>query len=104
MPVRLLYSARSLSEVIRRERLAETQPDVRVDLALTREAPPGWTGVSGRVDRTVLSRLALPPAAEPQVFVCGPTGFVDAVANAMIELGHPSEKIKTERFGASGGT
>ena len=104
VPVRLLYSVRTLSEVIRRERLAETQPDVRVDLALTREAPPGWTGVSGRVDRTVLSRLALPPAAEPQVFVCGPTGFVDAVADAMIELGHPSEKIKTERFGASGGT
>jgi ferredoxin-NADP reductase len=46
----------------------------------------------------------LPPAAEPQVFVCGPTGFVDAVADAMIDLGHPSEKIKTERFGASGGT
>ena len=80
------------------------QPGVRVDLALTREAPPGWTGVSGRVDRTVLSRLALPPDAEPQVFVCGPTGFVDAVASAMIDLGHPSEKIKTERFGASGGT
>jgi ferredoxin-NADP reductase len=52
----------------------------------------------------VLSRLALPPEAEPQVFVCGPTGFVDAVSNAMIELGHPSERIKTERFGASGGT
>jgi ferredoxin-NADP reductase len=52
----------------------------------------------------VLSRLAFPTEAEPQVFVCGPTGFVDAVASAMIELGHASEKIKTERFGATGGT
>ena len=104
VPIRLLYSARSLAEVIRRQRLTEHQPGVRVDLALTREAPPGWTGVSGRVDRAVLSRLVSPPEAEPQVFVCGPTGFVDAVASAMIDLGHPSEKIKTERFGATGGT
>ena len=104
VPVRLLYSARTLDEVIRRERLAEPGGDVRVDLALTRNAPPGWTGETGRVDAGVLSRLAFPPEAEPQVFVCGPTGFVDAIASAMIELGHPSQKIKTERFGATGGT
>jgi ferredoxin-NADP reductase len=104
VPVRLLYSARSLAEVFRRERLAETDRDVRVDLALTRDAPPGWTGETGRVDGAVLSRLTFPPEAEPQVFVCGPTGFVDAVASAMIEVGHASEKIKTERFGATGGT
>jgi ferredoxin-NADP reductase len=102
--VRLLYSARTLGEVIRRERLAEPSGDVRVDLALTREAPPDWKGETGRVDRAVLSRLAFPPDVEPKVFVCGPTGFVDAVASAMIDLGHPSEKIKTERFGATGGT
>jgi len=104
VPVRLLYSARSLAEVIRREGLAELDGKVQVDLALTREAPPGWTGVTGRIDRAVLSRLTYPPEAEPQVFVCGPTGFVDAVASAMIGLGHPSKKIKTERFGATGGT
>jgi ferredoxin-NADP reductase len=104
VPVRLLYSARSLVDVFRRERLSEPDRQVRVDLALTREAPPGWTGETGRVDRAVLSRLAFPPEAEPQVFVCGSTGFVDAIASAMIELGHPSEKIKTERFGATGGT
>jgi ferredoxin-NADP reductase len=104
VPVRLLYSARSLVDVFRRERLSEPDRQARVDLALTREAPPGWTGETGRVDRAVLSRLAFPPEAEPQVFVCGSTGFVDAIASAMIELGHPSEKIKTERFGATGGT
>jgi ferredoxin-NADP reductase len=103
-PVRLLYSSRSLAEVIKRKRLADPGHHVRVDLALTRETPPDWTGESGRVDRAVLDRLAFPPEAEPQVFVCGPTGFVDAVASAMIELGHPFEKIKTERFGATGGT
>jgi ferredoxin-NADP reductase len=73
-------------------------------LALTRDAPPGWTGVIGRVDEAVLSRLAFPPDADPQVFVCGPTGFVDAIANSLIDLGYAPDKIKTERFGATGGT
>jgi ferredoxin-NADP reductase len=104
VPVRLLYSARTLDDVVCRERLAEPGGDVRVDLALTRDAPPGWTGETGRVDRAALRRLAYPPDAGPQVFVCGPTGFVDAIASAMIDLGHPSDKIKTERFGATGGT
>jgi ferredoxin-NADP reductase len=104
VPVRLLYSARSLAEVFRRDRLAELDSGVRVDLALTRDAPPGWTGVIGRVDGAVLSRLAIPPSANPQVFVCGPTSFVDAVANSLIDLGYASDKIKTERFGATGGT
>jgi ferredoxin-NADP reductase len=104
VPVRLLYSVRSLAETFRRERLAEPDRDVQVDLAITRDAPPGWTGEAGRVDGAVLNRLAFPPEAAPQVFVCGPTSFVDAVASAMIELGHLSETIKTERFGATGGT
>jgi ferredoxin-NADP reductase len=103
VPVRLLYSARSLAEVFRRDRFAEPDRDVRIDLALTRDAPPGWTGVIGRVDGAVLSRLAFPPDADPQVFVCGPTGFVDAIANSLIDLGYASDKIKTERFGATGG-
>ena len=72
VPVRLLYSARSLSEVIRRERLAEPQPDVRVDLALTRDAPPGWTGVSGRVDRTPCS--AGSPSRPPPSRRCSSAG------------------------------
>lgn len=104
VPTRLLCSARSLDEVIGRRRLEEGDPGLTVDLALSREAPPGWSGLTGRIDRAVLARLALPPEATPQVFVCGPTGFVDAVANALIDLGHPSHHIKTERFGASGGT
>jgi ferredoxin-NADP reductase len=35
--------------------------------------------------------------------VCGPTGFVEAVANILIDLGHDPRRIKTERFGPTGG-
>jgi ferredoxin-NADP reductase len=35
--------------------------------------------------------------------VCGPTPLVEAVAGALVELGHPPERVKTERFGPTGG-
>ena len=36
------------------------------------------------------------------MFVCGPTGFVEAVADALVALGHPEHRIRTERFGPTG--
>jgi ferredoxin-NADP reductase len=35
--------------------------------------------------------------------VCGPTGLVEAAATALVELGHDAERIRTERFGPTGG-
>ncbi len=101
VPARLLYSARTLPDVIGAERLAATSAEVV--LVLTRQAPDGWTGPTGRVDEQLLREHVLPAEAEPQVFVCGPTGFVEAVADALLALGHPPERVKTERFGSSGG-
>jgi ferredoxin-NADP reductase len=102
VPAQLLYSVRSQADVLGKDRLAATS--VPVTYALTREVPAGWTGVSGRVDRDVLRTHTLPPGAAPQVFVCGPTGFVEVVTQELIALGHPAAQVKTERFGASGGT
>jgi ferredoxin-NADP reductase len=103
VPVRLLYSSRSVEDVIARDRLNEPDPGVLVTLALTRDVPMGWTGISGRVTGVALQQHALAPDTSPSVFVCGPTGFVEAVATALIDLGHPPDRLKTERFGASGG-
>jgi ferredoxin-NADP reductase len=102
-PARLLYSARTLDDVIARERLLAVDPPIGVRLALTRTAPPGWTGITGRIDRDVLAEQ-VPADGDPLVMICGPTGFVEAVSSALIALGHPPERLKTERFGASGGT
>jgi Flavodoxin reductases (ferredoxin-NADPH reductases) family 1 len=66
---------------------------------LTREHDPGWTGRTGRVDRDLIAELAWPPADRPRVYVCGPTGFVEAVADALVALGHEPARIRTERFG-----
>ena len=71
---------------------------------LTRERPPpGWRGHARRIDAPMLAKVGFPPAAAPKVFVCGPTPMVEAVAEALVGLGHESARVKTERFGASGG-
>ena len=106
VPVRLLYSSRRWDEVIYRDelaRLAEDDPTLEVTLTLTREQPQGWTGFRHRIDRMMLAEVAWPPAERPHVFVCGPTPLVEAVAGALVALGHDPVRVKTERFGPTGG-
>jgi ferredoxin-NADP reductase len=99
-PARLLYSARSLADVIYRDEL--DRHGAQVVYTLTRSHPPGWTGHTGRVDAALLAEVAWPVGQDPLTFVCGPTSFVEAVAGALVGLGYPPQRIKTERFGATG--
>jgi ferredoxin-NADP reductase len=101
--VRLFYSSRSLEDVIYRDELDEPADGVEVFHTLTREQPSGWTGYARRVDPALLREVAWPADQEPLAFVCGPTSFVETVANALVELGYPPGRVKTERFGATGG-
>ena len=103
VPTTLLYSARTLEDVIYREELEHLQRDgLDVVLTLTRSQPEGWTGHSRRVDTDLLAEVAPPPDGRPVAFVCGPTPFVEAVALALVELGHDPGLVKTERFGPTG--
>jgi ferredoxin-NADP reductase len=104
VPARLLYSARSLGDVIYREeldRLAGADPTLDVLYTLTREQPPGWTGYARRVDTEMLRETVY--AGEGAVFVCGPTRFVEAVADGLLAVGYAPEQVRTERFGPTGG-
>ena len=99
-PARLLYSVRSLEDVIAADRLEEhAQRGVGVVLALTRAAPPGWSGLRGRVTAEALRRAVWSAAVGPEVMICGPTAFVETMADLLLAQGHPAEHIKTERFG-----
>jgi ferredoxin-NADP reductase len=104
VPVRLLYSSRSLEDVIFRAELDDPAAGVEVVHTLTRAQPLGWMGRSRRVDRELLVEIAWRAEENPLAFVCGPTSFVETVASGLVELGYPGERIKTERFGATGGT
>jgi len=105
-PALLLYSSRSLEDVIYREELeamARSDPDLRVINTLTRRQPEGWTGRRGRIDKALLAKACFPPEQTPKSFVCGPTPFVENVSRLLVELGHDPLTVKTERFGPSGG-
>jgi ferredoxin-NADP reductase len=99
VPARLLYSARSLDEVIYRQELLDAFDDVDVRLTLTRKQPEGWDGYRRRIDSELLADVAFAPDAMPHTYVCGPTGFVETAAQALVDLGHPPASIRTERFG-----
>jgi ferredoxin-NADP reductase len=98
IPARLVYSARTLEDVIYRDELEALGDDAV--LTLTREQRDGIR--SGRVDADLLREVGFAPEQEPRIFVCGPTPFVEAVASELVELGHPPERVKTERFGPTG--
>ena len=96
---RLLYSSRSLEDIIYRAELDQED----VVHTLTRAQPPGWMGHARRVDAGLLREVAWPAEDGPLAFVCGPTSFVETVAGGLVDLGYLPERIKTERFGATGG-
>ena len=106
VPARLVYSSRTLEDVIFREELEQLiarSDGVEVFHTLTRARPNDWEGFTRRVDGAMLAETAWAPASMPLTFVCGPTSFVETVANALVLLGHEAKSIKTERFGPTGG-
>jgi ferredoxin-NADP reductase len=106
VPVRLLYSARSLDDVIYRDeidRLAASGTGLEVAYTLTRSQPPEWRGYHRRIDPAMLAEFAWSPDQHPLTFICGPTPLVESAAEALVQLGHDAGRIKTERFGPTGG-
>lgn len=99
---RMLYSVRTPADVYFAAELA-TLADEHFELTFvyTREAPADWPTPPGRVTKAVLEQHVQPLADAPLTFICGPTGFVEAVANSLVELGYPAADIKTERFGGA---
>jgi hypothetical protein len=91
-----------------------------VTYVYTRQAPPGSARPAGRITAAELTANGwlprqevsprgddppsppAPPAGGIQVFVCGPTGYVEAVAGLLTSAGHDPGAIKTERFGPTG--
>jgi ferredoxin-NADP reductase len=105
VPATLLYSSRSLEEVIYRdelERLASEDEALRVAHTLTREQPDGWTGYARRLDGEMLAEVFGAPDGAATAFVCGPTRFVEVAADGLVGLGYEPSRVRTERFGPSG--
>jgi ferredoxin-NADP reductase len=106
VPTRVLYSARSQDELIYRDELDELRHQaggLEVIYTLTRTQPPGWTGYHRRIDEAMLRDVAWPARDRGLAYICGPTQFVEAAASGLVALEHDPARVKTERFGPTGG-
>jgi ferredoxin-NADP reductase len=108
-PFRLIYSAREPADALYTSELSGLAggdgdgPGIDVSWAWTRHAPSGSTRPPGRIDRTLIEDAGWIPDLDPTTYICGPTGFVELAAELLIELGHDPARIRTERFGPTGG-
>ncbi len=106
VPVTVVVSARSEVDLLYREELdalATRDPALRRVVTFTRTAPEGWTGPTRRVDAALLAQAGPPAGDGTLAYVCGPTRFVETVAEALVDLGHDPARVRTERFGPTGG-
>ncbi|MGN6523013.1 MAG: ferredoxin reductase [Actinomycetes bacterium] len=101
---RLVCSVRSPADVLYRDELVALRavPDVEIQLVHTREAPEGDPRPAGRLRAEDLSAPGWTATEGPTCYVCGPTGFVESVADLLVLTGHGPDRIRTERFGPSG--
>jgi len=104
-PAVLLVSSRTAEDILYRDELARLAAGdgLAIHHTLTRGAPDGWDGFEGRVDEAMLRAVAPAPSGEPHIFVCGPTPFVEAVADLLVGLSYEPASIHAERFGPTGG-
>jgi len=107
VPARLLYSSRTPEDVIYADELMGLQDGgdrLEVIHTYTRTQPAGWTGYARRIDPDMLKEIYRPLGGKTQVFICGPTLLVEAAADGLVAAGLAPGRIKTERFGPSGGS
>ena len=105
VPFRLIYSVRTERDIYYADELRSRARDDRgLDVAYvyTREAPDGWPSPARRISVADVNTNGWPAPLEPDCFVCGPTGFVETVADILVALGHDSQRVRTERFGPTG--
>jgi ferredoxin-NADP reductase len=105
-PFRLVYSVRDPTSVMYADELsqrARVDAGLEVSYLYTRELPAGWSGRPGRINKERLAEYGWAAESGPSCYVCGPTAFVEAVANMLVESGHRPDMVRTERFGPTGG-
>jgi ferredoxin-NADP reductase len=105
-PFRLIYSVRSPDAVMYARELEEramSEDGLKVTFVYTRETPPNWPQPARRLDAAAIMQSAFAQSENPALYICGPTAFVEFAAALLGDAGYAPSRIKTERFGPSGG-
>lgn len=102
-PVIFLVSVRSQDHLLYYDELrsiAAQDPNFKLALTFTDIAPPNWDGYRRRIDSGMLKEVFGGTIGQmPMFYICGPTPFVEAAADKLVEIGINSHEIRTERFG-----
>ncbi|MBX4196080.1 oxidoreductase [Candidatus Pacearchaeota archaeon] len=97
----LLLSAKSVEKIpYYKELESYKDKSTHIIYTLTGESPKGWKGLTGRINKDLLDKLLTSYKEKmPMVYICGPTLFVETIADTLIQSGWNSHEIRTERFG-----
>ena len=101
----LLYSVREPGAVFYRDELqalSDRSHSLSITYAYTRATPKEWPRPPGRIDAALIANATWPSNLVPTCYVCGPTSFVEGATDLLIASGNGRDKIRTERFGATG--
>jgi predicted ferric reductase len=99
-PLLLIFGNKNLEETTFREELEELEERLNLTVVHVPEEPPeDWEGESGFVDADLVRRHIDEEQIERRrFFVCGPNPMMDAVEEALDEVGVPNDRVLAERF------
>jgi ferredoxin-NADP reductase len=99
--VHLILGFKAPRDFIFRDEIAELaarNPNFSVSVAMSRPGDESWSGAVGYIDAALLAS-AVPDIAAWRAHICGPPAMMDAVKTALVGLGVPEARIRTEAFG-----
>jgi ferredoxin-NADP reductase len=96
--VRLVVSVRAPDDLL----YADELPGRETTVVHTRRPPPGEARPPGRISVADLTPSVAAVGPDATAYVCGSSGFCDAVTDLLRGLAMPVEHIRVERFGPTG--
>jgi predicted ferric reductase len=98
-PIVLFYAAHDWKRVSFRDELEALRQSLHLTIVYVFEEPgDDWTGERGYVTADVLRRRLPRQYRRFMYFMCGPVPMMDALEEALVEIGVPAGAIQSERF------
>ena len=102
-PALLLFSVRTEDDILYREeleRMSDNDPSLHVVTTVTRGTSKDWIGNTRRIDQGMIDSALVNTGVKPEsAYVCGGSGFVESIADILLDTGLDFKQIHIERFG-----
>ena len=102
-PALLLFSVRTEDDILYREeleRMSDNDPSLHVVTTITRGTSKDWIGNTRRIDQGMVDSALVNTGVKPEsAYVCGGSGFVESIADILLDTGLDFNQIHIERFG-----